>query len=111
MLRLVNIRSSFCYQNLRNVVARWRGSRKAKLLDANTPPLLLERLRQLRLDPEYVAVAQPNTLRSLSVSCRECAHKKVCAADLAAGNSAAGMDTYCANGEIIDNLVVMRAKR
>jgi hypothetical protein len=97
------------YRKMREFVAHWIGSPSARQLHANFPPLLSKRLRLLGLDPTYVTVAQPETLRRLSETCRSCAHTDACAADLGVENVAAGMDTYCANGEMIDDLVIKRS--
>jgi hypothetical protein len=97
------------FRNMRDFTAHWRRSVSAKQLIANPPPLLSKRLRLLGLDPTFVAVAQPDALRRLSEGCRDCAHTDQCAADLGADNVNAGMDSYCANGDIIDDLVIKRA--
>ena len=97
------------FRNMRDFIAQWIGSQRARQLNGNFPPLLSKRLRLLGLDPSYVTVAQPETLRRLSETCRNCAHTDVCATDLGDENVAAGMDTYCANGEMIDELVIKRA--
>ena len=109
MWRLINsTRTSGYYRNIRDFIAHWYGSPSVRQLNAKIPPLLSTRLRLLRLDPTFVAVAQPDTLRKLSERCRDCAHTDVCAADLEVDNVDAGMDSYCANGDMIDDLVIKR---
>ena len=102
-------RASSYYRYARDFIAHRMGLPGAKQLNADIPPLLSKRLQLLNLDPAYVTIAQPETLRSLSKACRDCAHTKACAADLGAGQVNAGMDTYCANGDKIDDLVIRRA--
>jgi hypothetical protein len=110
MWRVFNrTRAPAFYRKMRDVMANWHGFLRARPLNATPPPLLSKRLQLLGLDPAFVAVAQPDTLRSLSETCRDCAHTEVCAADLGVENVAVGMDTYCANGEMIDDLVIKRA--
>jgi hypothetical protein len=103
-------RATRYYRNMRNFIAHWQRSARAKPSIANPPTLLSKRLRLLGLDPSFVVVAQPETLRRLSESCRDCAHTDQCAADLGADNANAGMDSYCANGDRIDDLVIKRSR-
>jgi hypothetical protein len=102
-------RATIYYQNMRDRIAQWFCSPSARQLHATFPPLLSKRLQLLGLDPTFIAVAQPETLRRLSDSCRDCAHTEACATDLGVDNVAAGMDSYCANGDMIDDLVIKRA--
>jgi Family of unknown function (DUF6455) len=104
-----NTRTAAWYRIMRYSIAHWHGSLSGRRLIANPPPLLSKRLQLLGLDATYVAVAQPETLRNLSERCRDCAHTDECAGDLAVDNAAAGMDSYCANGDMIDDLVIKRA--
>lgn len=97
------------FRRMRDAVSRWLGSLGATRLPPDPPPLLLKRLDLLGLDPKFIAAEQPALLRGLSDTCSNCAHTEACAADLAANNVAAGMDTYCANGDTIDDLVIQRA--
>jgi hypothetical protein len=106
--RMNSMRASAYHRNIRDVIVHWLGSLNAKRLIAQPPPLLSKRLQLLGLDPTYVAVAQPETLRRLSETCRNCGHTEACAADLGVDNVNAGMDSYCANGDIIDDLVIKR---
>jgi hypothetical protein len=110
MWRLINgTRASSYYRNMREFIAHRYGSPSARQLNAKLPELLSKRLRLLGLDPTYVAVAQPETLRRLSETCGNCTHTGACATDLGVGNVTVGMDSYCANGDKIDDLVIKRS--
>jgi hypothetical protein len=110
MWRVVkSTRTAEYFRRMRDFIARWHGSASARQLIAHPPPLLSKRLRLLGLDPTFVAVAQPETLRRLSETCANCANTDACASDLGVDNVAAGMDSYCANGDLIDDLVIKRA--
>jgi hypothetical protein len=80
-----------------------------KRVHSDAPRLLERRLRLLRLEPAFMAIEQPDILRRLANTCGNCAHTDACAADLAVNDVAAGMDSYCANGETLDELVIKRA--
>ncbi len=110
MLRVFkSIPASAYYSRLQNVIVRWLSSLRPRRLNVNPPPLLAKRLQLLGLDPTFIAVTQPSILRNLAARCRDCTHTDACAADLGAENAAGGMDSYCANGDIIDDLVIKRA--
>jgi hypothetical protein len=71
-----------------------------------TPELLLQRLRLLGIDPEFVKHAEPATFRDLSRVCASCGASQRCARDLARGDVEAGMTSYCFNSPTLDALIV-----
>jgi hypothetical protein len=73
---------------------------------ADRESLLDQRLRALRLDPAYFAVAEPTLYRSLQSTCSQCPSTLQCAGDLARGDVQVGHESYCPNGQAIDELYV-----
>jgi hypothetical protein len=78
--------------------------------NAGPSELLPERLRLLGLDPAYVEAVQEATLVKLQESCSDCDSWRRCARDLARGDVAVGMERYCQNAALLDELVVGRQK-
>jgi uncharacterized protein YjiS (DUF1127 family) len=68
--------------------------------------LMPERMRQLGLDPEFVAQAHAATFRQMTMACSACSSWRRCARDLDKGDVHAGMDGYCANALTMDALLV-----
>lgn len=68
--------------------------------------LLNERLKALRLDPQYLEAAEHALYRDLQRTCLRCKSWRRCARDLARGDAQVGLDGYCANGHAIDQILV-----
>ena len=68
--------------------------------------LLAQRLRQLRLDPEYMEVCHSSMCKELEQVCAACRFKRICAQDLASGDVQSGMRIYCPNAPLIDAMTV-----
>ncbi len=68
--------------------------------------LLAQRLRQLRLDPEYMEVCHSSMYQELKQVCAACRFKRICAQDLAGGDVQSGMRIYCPNAPVIDTMTV-----
>ena len=68
--------------------------------------LMPERMRQLGLDPVFVASAHAATFRDLARVCANCDSWRQCARDLEKGDVQAGMNRYCANTPTLDALAV-----
>ena len=68
--------------------------------------LLVQRLRQLRLDPEYLEVCHSSMCEELKQVCAACRFKRTCALDLASGDVQSGLRIYCANAPVIDAMTV-----
>jgi hypothetical protein len=78
-------------------------------LDCSHPgpaELMPERLRQLGLDPTFIAQAQAPTYRDLERVCASCKSWRRCARDLANGDVQSGMGGYCLNASTLDALLV-----
>ena len=85
--------------------------RELRALDSNTKgptELMPERLRQLGLDPEFLRRDDTAVYRDLERVCARCKSSERCARDLAAGDVATGMRSYCSNAHTIDALIVGR---
>lgn len=98
------------YQTMRNSIGHVERGPLLGQSQTSPPYLLSERLHRVGLDPHFVAAAQPGTLLKLSEKCRECAQTDKCAVDLALNNANAGMEDYCPNADIIDELIVERSR-
>ena len=68
--------------------------------------LLAQRLRQLRLDPEYMEVCHSFMCKELEQVCAACRFQRICALDLASGDVQSGMRIYCPNAPVIDAMTV-----
>ena len=68
--------------------------------------LLAQRLRQLRLDPEYMEVCHSSMYAELEQVCAACRFKRICALDLAGSDVQSGMRIYCPNAPLIDAMTV-----
>jgi hypothetical protein len=74
--------------------------------DSEGAELLAQRLRQLRLDPEYMKVCHSSLHKELEQVCAACRFKRICELDLASGDVQSGMCIYCPNAAVIDALTV-----
>jgi len=74
--------------------------------DSEGAELLAQRLRQLRLDPEYMEVCRSSMCEELEQVCAACRFKRICAQDLASGDVQSGMRIYCPNAPLIDAMTV-----
>jgi hypothetical protein len=70
--------------------------------------LMPERMRQLGIDPEFVAQAYPATYRDMTRVCAGCSSWRRCVADLDKGDVEEGMKGYCSNAVTMDALLVDR---
>ncbi len=68
--------------------------------------LMPERMRQLGVDPVYLANAHAATFRDMARVCANCGSWRQCARDLEKGDVQAGMNSYCANTPTLDALSV-----
>ena len=68
--------------------------------------LMPERMRQLGVDPDFVAKAHAATYRDMARVCANCGSWRQCARDLEKGDVQTGMDGYCGNAPTIDAFTV-----
>lgn len=61
-------------------------------------------LQALGIDEATLARTQPLVLRDMERVCAQCAHKRQCDRDLAAGTAAQNYEEYCGNALTIDSL-------
>jgi hypothetical protein len=73
--------------------------------------LLPQRLDLVGIDMRYLEQVDPVTLKDLQRSCLRCASWRSCARDLARGDVQSGLDSYCLNAPLIDQLVLARHGR
>ncbi len=89
-----------------HVVPQSRKRRSRHCGESEEAGLLAQRLRQLRLDPEYMEVCHSSMCKELEQVCAACRFKRVCALDLASGDVQSGMRSYCPNAPLIDAMTV-----
>jgi len=70
--------------------------------------LMPERMRQLGLDPEFVARTEPAAYRDMANVCANCGSWRRCTHDLDKGDVEAGMNTYCGNTLTMDAFIADR---
>jgi hypothetical protein len=70
--------------------------------------LLPQRLDLVGIDIRYLEKDDPITLKDLQRSCLRCASWRSCARDLARGEAQSGLDSYCLNATLIDQIVLAR---
>ena len=77
-----------------------------ELYDCADADLMPWRLQQLGLDPGYVKMCCTSTYEDLERVCASCKSRQLCARDLARGDVASGMRSYCPGSPTIDALIV-----
>lgn len=72
---------------------------------ARIPVRLLSRLmRSLRLDPDSIAQANPNTMRDLQMACASCSERSRCEREHELGQAHARYQSFCPNAPTLDRL-------
>jgi Family of unknown function (DUF6455) len=84
------------------------GLRALRSVNPRYTDLMPERMRQLGLDPKFVAQTEAATYRDMANVCAGCGAWRRCARDLDRGDAEAGMNTYCSNTLTMDAFIADR---
>lgn len=77
-------------------------------LRSTSDVLMPLRIQEHGLDPDYVAVVEPDIYKALEETCAHCGSKRQCARDLSKADADNNLNAYCANTEALDRLLVRK---